>query len=105
MLDDLLVELLGGLLPDLSEGPGTFLLLSSFGTIGVGVELWMRASVGNPIVGPIWAWSTFVTAIIFGVAGVVLGFAGVRRREFPRLAWACVVINGLSLAAAYIVTR
>lgn len=28
MLDDLLAEFLGGLLPDLSEGPGSLLLMS-----------------------------------------------------------------------------
>src|SRR5262245_38687716 len=105
MLDDLLGELLCGLRPELSEGPGSLLLTSLIGTISIRVHFWLSAAVGNPITGPPWAWGTFTTIVIFGIAGVVLGFAGVRRGEYRAIAWTSVVINAVNLALAWALAR
>lgn len=102
MLGDLLADVVAGLVDGPATDRGRVVLFSTAGAVAMIVELWLRASVGDPVGGPSWAFSLFTLCVVAGIAGLVVGlFALVRRRPSWPFSLTCVFFNGVALLVAF----
>jgi len=103
MLGDILADLAAGLLDGPATDRGILLLSSGGGAAAASVHLWLRASVGNAVLGSEWAWSLFAGAVVVAFAGVVVGTLGLlRSRPHRVLAAICVAINAVAILLALV---
>ena len=91
MLDDLLAEFVGALVPGPSTDRGLVLLFIVLGVAAASIQLGLRLTIGDPMKADSWIWSLFLGALLVALAGVVFGLlAAVRGKPYRLLAFACL---------------
>jgi len=106
MLGDLLADIVAGFVDGPATDRGILILWSAGGVAAASVHLWLRAAVGNAVLGPEWAWSLFTVAVVVALAGIVVGtFAFVRHGSHRKLAAICIAINAVASVLPLVLGR
>ena len=100
ILGDVLIDILGGVLPTPETARGWVVLLLVVNAVAVAVETWVLFAASGPLRGPAW---TLVLGSIVGFAGIVTAGVHFVREPYDRLLSAVTIALAL-IAFAWPVT-
>ena len=103
MFGDLLADVAAGFVDGPASDRGRLVLFSILGGVATIIAVWLRASLGDPVHGPGWAFSLFTFCVVAGIAGLVFGLFAVTRRwaRWP-IRLTCLFLNGVALLVAFV---